>query len=413
MKIVIHTQYYPPEVGAPQGRLFDLAKGLQKRGHQVTVLTAVPSYPQGKIYPGYHRLFQMEQQQGIRIIRTWIFATQKVQFLPRLLNYFSFVITSLVFGGLLIQQADYWITESPPLFLGISGFLLSRWKKARWIFNVSDLWPDSAVRLAIIKDGLPLRLSSALEAFCYQRAWLVTGQSRGILLDIKKRFPGVPAYHLSNGVDTNLFCPAPIGVGPQRNIENNGMVTAIYAGLHGLAQGLDQLLAAAGELQELKTLHFLFVGDGPEKSALVKKAQEMRLSNVSFQDPVPREQMPGVISAADICLVPLKCEIPGAVPSKIYEAMACAKPILLIANGEAAQIVASNQAGLVVEPGNIGDIIPGLVRLAGSPELRLKLGGAGRTAAEKSFDRSKITESFAHVLEAGSLAGSRENVIQL
>ena len=207
MKFGILTQYYPPELGAPQARLSDLAQRLARRGHEVSVLTAMPSYPQGKIYPGYGGWRRRETLNGVSVVRTAIYPTQKPNLLPRLTNYFSFVFSACMAGGWWLPRLDYLLTESPPLFLGISGYLLSRWKRARWIFNVSDLWPESAVRLGFLQEGLSLRLSQALEAFCYRKAWLVTGQSRSILADIQERFPGVRTVHFSNGVDTVLFHP--------------------------------------------------------------------------------------------------------------------------------------------------------------------------------------------------------------
>ena len=122
MHLIIHTQYFPPEVGAPQTRLSELAKYFSGAGHQVTVLTAMPSYPQGRIYIGYRGLLRKEKWGEIKIIRTAVYATQKISLLPRLLNYFSFVFSSLFFGSFCISCGDFILTESPPLFLGISGF---------------------------------------------------------------------------------------------------------------------------------------------------------------------------------------------------------------------------------------------------------------------------------------------------
>src|SRR5882724_12218343 len=185
MRITILTQYYPPEIGAPQNRLSDLAARLVDAGHQVEVLTAMPSYPRGKVYPGYGGLISREHKDGVQILRTFIYPTRSAALLPRLLNYFSFLFSSAFFGSFLLRRADYLLVESPPLFLGLAAIWLSRLKRARLIFNVSDLWPDSAVHLGIIsKDSRTYVLSSRLESFCYRHAWLVTGQSNGILNDI-------------------------------------------------------------------------------------------------------------------------------------------------------------------------------------------------------------------------------------
>ncbi len=395
MHVVIHTQYYPPEIGAPQARLSALARGLSARGHRVTILTAMPNYPRGVLYDGYGGWLKREQVDGIRIIRTGIHATTNRSFLPRLLNYFSFVVSSLIAGVLFLERPDIILTESPPLFLGISGYLLSCWKRARWAFNVSDLWPESAVRLGVLNQGLLLKMSYWLEAFCYRRAWCVSGQSREILESIHARFPGVRTYHLSNGADTDFFTPGDRAPG---NL--SGDVVGMYAGLHGLAQGLDQLLMAAYQLLDLPALKFVLIGDGPLKSKLMAQSTELKLTNVQFLEPLSRSEMPGALASADFCIVPLGLELPGAVPSKLYEAMAAGRAVILMAAGEAAAIVRDQNCGLISEPGDIVSLVRNLRQLAGDRELRDELGANGRRAAVTHYDHTVLLERFAAFLES-------------
>ena len=405
MHIIIHTQYYPPELGAPQARLSELAEGLARRGFEVTILTAMPSYPRGKIFAGYGGIFRVEKQEHTRLIRTFIFPTQSPRLIPRLVNYFSFVFSSLFGGILFIGSADFILTESPPLFLGITGYLLSRLKRARWIFNVSDLWPESAVHLGAISDGWALKISSLLEQFCYRKAWLVTGQSKSILENIQSRFPGLYLYHLSNGVNTELFVPQAPDEPLRHLYAPNGEVLLIYAGLHGLAQGLDQILLSAKQIQEggIRTIRFLLVGDGPDKKRLLQLAAEWKLDNVSFIDPISKEKIPSLVSCADIWIVPLKMYIPGAVPSKLYEGMASGKPVILIAEGEAADIVNSSQAGIVVKPGNINALTDAILTMCADRSRRQAYGNAGRQTVLRNYDRRKIIEKFAGLLDNPSL----------
>ena len=196
MHLIICTQYYPPEVGAPQNRLSELARLLADRGHQVSVITAMPNYPSGKIHDGYGGLFQRERVAGVDVLRTAIYPTQSLGLLRRLASYCSFVCSSIVLGTLLLRRADYLLVESPPLFLGLAGFWLSRAKRARLIFNVSDLWPESAVQLGIVRrGGLLHRLSSWLEASLYQRHFfLVAPATRSRLCPARLQpVPGSPA----------------------------------------------------------------------------------------------------------------------------------------------------------------------------------------------------------------------------
>jgi colanic acid biosynthesis glycosyl transferase WcaI len=399
--LTLLTQYYPPEIGAPQARLSEFASHFVKRRHFVTVLTAMPNYPLGKIYPGYGGLLKTERQEGLKIFHTFIYPAQKTGFLPRILNYFSFAFSSALLGSVLLSRSDYLLVESPPLFSGLSGVWLSKLKRARLIFNVSDLWPESAVRLGILRpDSLACRLSMWLERFCYKQAWLITGQSKSILADISRRFPDRSTFHLSNGVDTTRFHPDRATDEARGILNGKGQFVALYAGLHGLAQGLDQILEAAAALRGETDIQFVFIGDGPEKRSLTNRARELNLNNLRFLDPRPAKEIPALLAAADIILVPLKMYIPGAVPSKLYEAMASARPVVLIAEGEAAELARKHQAGIVIKPGDTRNLVGAIRTLHAQPSLRRALGANGRRAAEQHFDRAKIASRFIDHLEA-------------
>ncbi len=399
MKIVVLTQYFPPEIGAAPNRLSALVQGLTSAGHKVTVLTAMPNYPMGRYYPGYGGLVRRENHDGSAVIRTFIYPAQSAGMVKRLLCYFSFVFSSVALGGLLLDEPDYILTESPPLFLGISGFLLSRWKRARWIFNVSDLWPESVVRLGALKPGLALRLSEWLEAFYYRHAWLVSGQSSEIVQNIKKRFPSVPTFYLPNGVDTQKFRPDCGTPETRALLSSKPGCVVLYAGLHGLAQGLEQIIEAADQLRDDSSISFVLVGDGPVKRALVTEAEARGLTNIKFLDPVPQDQMPALVAAADIVLVPLKMHIPGAVPSKLYEAMSSGRALVAIASGEAADIVSRNKVGVVVAPGDTQGFTRSLLDLARNLSYREQLGAQARRAAIAQFDRSVSITRFVRYLE--------------
>jgi colanic acid biosynthesis glycosyl transferase WcaI len=393
MHLIIHTQYYPPEIGAPQTRLHELAMFLVQQGIEITVLTAMPSYPRGRIYEGYSGWLQHEYLDGVRVIRTAIYPTQSTRLLPRLLSYFSFIFSSLLVGIWQIKQADFVLTESPPLFLGIAGFVLSGWLKARWIFNVSDLWPESVVELGLIgRDGLSYKMSSVLESFFYNKACVITCQSRTILENIQARFPGTHTYHLPNGVDTEFFQ----GQDDQLPAE---YFQVVYAGLHGLAQGLDQILLAAQKLQSTEDIGFTFIGDGPEKQKLIQLCKDLGLKNTRFLAPISKEQIPQFLQNAQAIMVPLKIQLTGAVPSKLYEAMAMGKPVILIAESEAAQIVKESNCGIVVHPGDISGLVDAIRYLKDYPDESRKMGAKGRSAAIRNHDRKQITKNFAHFLK--------------
>lgn len=400
MRFVILSQYYPPEVGAPQARLSELAAAFVRRGHQVTVLTAMPNYPVGRIHDGYGGFYSKEVRDGVNVIRTFIYPTQSASLIRRLTNYFSFVTSSSVFGAFILGRSDYLLVESPPLFLGLAGLWLSWLKGARLIFNVSDLWPESAVRLGMLReDSFAHRISARLETFCYRHAWLVTGQSKSILSNIKERFPDRPTFHLSNAVDTVRFNPEHRTEAARSILSSNGGCVALYAGLHGLAQGLDQVLAAAEVLEGESKVNFVLIGDGPEKKRLMQDAQQRSLNNVSFLEMIPAREIPALLASADVALVTLRNYIPGAVPSKLYEAMASGLPVVLVAEGEAAEIVRQHDAGITVNPGDADALIKAMRVLVNDPNLRRRLGDNGRRAAKKHFDRTNITTQFIDHLE--------------
>jgi glycosyltransferase involved in cell wall biosynthesis len=182
-------------------------------------------------------------------------------------------------------------------------------------------------------------------------------------------------------------------------LSNGQKCVVLYAGLHGLAQGLNQIIEAATLLKDKPEIQFVLLGDGPEKRELVKMASERKLTNITFHKPVSQENMPSIIASADIMVIPLKTYIPGAVPSKLYEAMACGRPVVLIASGEADDIVSKHGAGIVVSPGDINGLVSALCNLSNSPERRKNLGNCGHRAAVTQYNRSLIVNRFIEYLE--------------
>lgn len=405
MRITILSQYYPPEIGAPQNRLSLLAEALVRRGHQVTVLTAMPNYPTGKIYPGYKGGLHRETIKGVQVIRTFIYPAQSPRLIPRLSNYFSFVLSSAMLGSFLLKPCDYLLVESPPLFLGLSGLWLSKLKDARLIFNVSDLWPESVVQLGMLdRNSLTYRVCEKLEAFFYHKAWLVSGQSKGILANINKRFPDCKTYLLSNGVDLDLFGPQKSTANARELLtgESKAGFVVLYAGLHGLAQSLENVIEAAEALTPDPSVQIVLVGDGPEKDNLVAQSIQRNLTNLKFLNPLPANAIPALLASSDALLVTLKKDLTGAVPSKLYEAMGSGRPVILMAGklSEPGEIVAQNKVGLVITSGDSAGLAEAIRLLAESPELCRTFGTNGRLIAQEKFNRTRINDQFIDFLES-------------
>jgi glycosyltransferase involved in cell wall biosynthesis len=399
VKILILTQYYPPEIGAPQNRLHELAVRLQANGVQIEVLTALPNYPKMEIQKAYLKRQKREEIiDGIPVHRAWIYVSKSKGILARLLNYFSFVWTAY-WRGRKLKSFDYLMVESPPLFLGYTAMALSKKLKAKLIFNVSDLWPESAEKLDIVQNQLFLKLAYQLEAKCYERASLITGQTQGIVADISKRFPTKEVYWLPNGVNIDFYNPSHIDEGDFR--KKHGFSTTdilyFYGGILGHAQGLEVVLYAANALRDLPNVQFILQGTGPEKEKLQNLKSSLDLSNVHFLEPVAKQEMPAVLKAIDVALVPLK-KLPlfeGAIPSKVFEALAMEVPLLLGVDGEARKHFIDNAAaGWFFEPENETALAHCIRNLAKNPTEIQSAGKNGRKYVSSNFNRDRIAASL-------------------
>lgn len=408
MRILILTQYFPPEVGAPQNRLFELAVRLYKLGVDVTVLTAMPNYPKMEIHPAYQgRKYVYEEMQGLKVHRASIYVSTDRSILKRLLNYFSFVWSSFFVGIRKTGHSDYILCESPPLFLGVTAYLLSRIKGAKLIFNVSDLWPESAEKLGIVTNKLLLKAATWLEEALYRKSHLITGQTQGIVSNIKGRFPSKQVYWLPNGVDLAYYDPA---LYPSDWRKKLGFVAEdivlLYAGIIGHAQGLDIILRAAEILRARANIKFILLGDGPEKERLQKTASAMQLPNIVFLEPVTKTEMPRILAASTATIIPLKrLELfKGAIPSKIFESLAMKKPILLGVEGEAKELfIDEGRCGLFFTPESAEELVKSIEYMAANQDERLQWGENARKYVDQKFNRNQIAADFYRVL-AGSVA---------
>lgn len=399
MKVLFLTQYFPPETGAPQNRLHSLANYLSDFGAEVNVLTAMPSYPKTEIYDGYKGKWYLKEQDGpLTIHRGWIYVSKSKGVVPRLLNYFSFVFTALWVGLIKVKKHDVIICESPPLFLGITAMLLKLFKGSKLVFNVSDLWPESAEKLNIINNKFLLGISYQLESLIYKKSNLVSGQTQGIITNINQRFPNIPTHLIRNGIDTKQFNVRGNGklFRAKHQISEDAFVIA-YAGIIGHAQGLEIITEAAKQFLSEKKIVFMMVGDGPVKNELMEIAQKFNLNNIKFINSVPRKEMPDVIDACDCYVTPLRKNdlFLGAIPSKIFEPLYFGKPVLLGVDGEAKQLfVEEGKCALHFEPENSNALVESIKKLFQDKELYKRLGENGHQYVAKHFDRKKLAEQF-------------------
>jgi len=398
MKLLILTQYFPPETGAPQNRLYELAVRLESKGVNVDILTAMPNYPKMEIFEEYKgKKYVEEEMDGLKIYRSRIFVSKSKGVVKRLMNYFSFVITSYIRGRKL-SDYDYLLCESPPLFLGYSAMRLSKRLNAKLIFNVSDLWPESAEKLDLVSNKFFLKMAYNLEAKLYKESYLVTGQTQGIVKSITERFSQKTVFWLPNGVDVSKYNPRDVEAFGFREKYNIGIddIVFFYGGIIGHAQGLDVIVNVAERFKN-QPVKFVLMGSGPEKNELLNLNKSLGLNNVVFADPVGRNEIAGVIKEIDVSLVPLrKLDLfMGAIPSKIFEILAMEKPILLGVDGEAKELfIDEGQAGWFFEPENLDDLELKIKEIIQNPiELGLR-GKNGRKYVSEKFNRDIIVQKF-------------------
>ena len=406
MKLIILTQYYPPEHGAPQNRLHDLARRFAAAGHDITVMTAMPNYPKGEVFPEYRGRFSMrEELDGVKIVRSWIFASKSKGKIPQLTVYFSFVFSAIFAGVFRLPKADYLICESPPLFLGFTALVLKFLKRAKLVMNISDLWPESAVQLGMIGPGLPLRVLEWFEKLLYRKSALVMCQTEGIIDGVKRVSPETETLLFPNGVDLEMFTirEKDANLAKEFGVKDGEFVVG-YGGNHGRSQALIQVLKAA-EIVENKSdlkIRFLFCGDGPEKQELIEKTESMKLKNTTFLGSQSREKMADIQALWNIALVPLKnIELfDGARPSKMFELMAGGIPFIFCGQGEGADIAKESGSAEVVPPEDSAKLADAILKFAKLADAdRKKRGRTGRRFVEKHFNRAKLAENLMKKLD--------------
>lgn len=406
MRFLILTQYFHPEIGAPQLRLAATIRELLRLGHTVEVVTTLPNYPQGQIFADYRRRFYIvEDWEGVRVHRVWLYAATGAG-IKRLWNYFSFMVTAW-WALRKAQKPDFLFVESPPLFLGITAYLTAKRWQIPFILNVADLWPDFVRGVGLMKKGYALKFAEKLEAWLYQRAnWInvVTEGMREILIQ-NKQVPPSKVLFLPNGVDTQIFYPQIPDEKwrVQLNLPNRPFV--LYAGTHGYAHGMEVILETAELLADTE-IQFLFVGGGSEKATIEQLSQQKQLNNVTFWPP----QSPAVIcrlysfAVAGLATLRDSADLESMRLAKILAIMACGKPVLYSGGaGEGARLITTAQAGIVVPPQQPVALAQAIRELVADPRQASQLGSNGRIYVEKHLQWSTVIKRWLQQLQPVSL----------
>ncbi len=403
MKILLLTQYFPPEFGAAAARNSEHPRFWAEAGHEVEVLTGFPNYPEGVIPESYRGMrFAREQCDGYQVLRTWIYATPNRGLFRRALASLSFLVSAALTGAFRCARPDVVVASSGPFFVGPLGWLLSRAKRARFVMEVRDILPQQAVDTGMLRNPGLIWLLFAIERFLYRQAdavVCVAEASRQAL--VARGFDAQKIHTIENGIREDFFAPGERNNPLCAELGWAERFVALYVGVHGVSQGLFALLDAAERLRGEPDILFVFAGEGAEKPALMAEAEKRGLDNVRFLPVQDKARMPLLYAAADACFVPLRQGdyFTINIPSKIFEIMACARPIMLGALGQARKIVEEAGAGLAVQPEDARGYAQAVLELRGDPALRARLGESGRAHVLAHFTRRGQAQKYLTLLE--------------
>lgn len=382
-------------MGAPQNRLYEMCLGLQSLGADVSIITGMPNYPTGKVFQEYSGRFSSNEiVDGLEVRRYWLYASNSKKNFPRILNMLSFSITSLCAIPYLIRRkSDFIIVESPPLLLGLTGWVMSKLSGSKLVMNISDLWPLSARELgAISGDGFVYKMLEKIESFLYQKSNFCMGQSQEIV-DYIKSHGAKSVYLFRNGVDPSRFPNL-----EKAFIRDDRPFRLTYAGLLGFAQGI----AGICENINFKELNseFHIYGAGGEQSKIEEFIKNNPNRGVIYHGKVSREEIPNILAESDSTLIPLVKNIYGAVPSKIYESMASGLPIIFSGEGEGKAIVENNDIGWVSDALNYDQLKSNIHLASSSLDLLQKKSENCKLCAKTKYNRPlQIKALYDYLLE--------------
>jgi glycosyltransferase involved in cell wall biosynthesis len=403
MRILFFSHYFPPEVNAPASRTYEHCREWVAAGHEVHVITCVPSHPAGVAFRGYRSgWYQQERRDGIVIHRVWTLLAPNKGIVKRTLNYLSFVPPA-VWRSLRLGRFDVLVGTSPQFFCAVAAWIAACLGRTPWVFELRDLWPESIHAVGAARAYMPLAMLERLELLMYAQANSVVCVSEAFVRNLVSR--GIPAAKLSfvpNGVDTAVWTAGVRATGRAKLGVAERDIVVSYIGTVGMAHDIGTVLDAARLLgRELPRLRFVIIGDGAERESLAARARAEGLDNVTFTGLVPRAEIPDYLAASDVSLVTLKPSdlFKTVLPSKMFESMAAARAIVLAVDGEARRVLERAGAGLAVAPGNAAALADALRQLAADAPLRGALGAAGAAFVEQHFSRRTWAERYLRLLD--------------
>ncbi|MBT2689218.1 glycosyltransferase family 4 protein [Bacillus sp. ISL-47] len=402
MKIVVLSHYFPPEIGAPSARIYEMAKHWVDLGNEVHIVTCFPNHPTGIIPEEYQgKKYMHELMNGIHVHRNYVYATPNKGFIKKTLGHISFMFSSVLISMRKIQKPDVIITSSPTFFSIFSGYWFSLRKRAPFILEIRDLWPAAMIELGVMKKGIVTNILEKMELYFYRKSKKLIMVTKSFKENVVSRGIDAKKVHvITNGVNQEMFYPKEKNKAILKKYKLENKFVISYVGAHGISQNLGVILKVAKALEKEKDIHFLFVGEGAEKDKLKNIVSEQDISNVTFIDSQPKEMIPEFYNTSDISLIPLKnIELfKTFIPSKMFEIMACGVPIVASLEGEAADILNESQAAEVVKPDNSEEIIQAIIKIKNDKVLNKKLQDNGPAFVEKNYSRKKLAEEYLRII---------------
>ena len=407
MKILFFSHYFPPEVNAPASRTFEHCRRWAAAGHEVTVVTCVPNCPHGAAYEGYQNRFrsQVEEVEGIRVVRVWTFLAQNARSNRRIVNYVSYFL-SAVWATLWLKKPDVVVATSPQFFCGWAGVWAARIKRVPFLLEIRDIWPESIAAVGAMRNGKRVRFLEWLERRMYRAASHIVAVGTGYRDQI---IPKVPEMQQSisvipNGVDGEQYSPQAADDAFLARHDLTDKFVCSYIGTTGMAHGLDVIVRTAKRLQQAdcKDIAFLIVGDGATRAQLEQQVADENLKDyVVFTGRLPKEDIPVALASSDCCLIHLRGTnlFATVIPSKIFETMAMQRPIIMGVRGPAREIVMDAGAGLPMTPESDEELAQIVTRLAEDRDATIDMGRDARRFVLEHYSREDLAAEYLGLLQ--------------
>lgn len=404
MKILFFTDNFPPEVNAPASRTFEHCRQWATKGHEITVITCAPNFPQGKVFDDYqNKLWQVEHIDGIKVIRVWSYIAPNAGFVKRIFDFVSYMVMAII-AAFFVQKPDIIIGTSPQLFTVCAAWFTGLWRRVPYVFELRDLWPESIKAVGAMRQSFVITALEKLELFLYRRAAMIVAVTNAFKRNLISRgIDGTKIEVVTNGVDLSRFTAGTKDAALTTQLGLAGCFVAGYVGTHGMAHALETL-ADAAELLERDhadlNIRILFIGGGAAKAGLVSYVESKAIKSVILLDSVSKDEIPRYWSLLDCSIIHLRNTplFSTVIPSKMFESFGCGIPVVLGVVGEAADILGASGAGLTFEPENAADLAQALVKLATDRILCAKLSHNG-TVAARQYDRAQLAGAMLSHLE--------------